>query len=159
MRHVARAVGPRGRARLASFLARTLTRTLARTLTRTLARTLTRTRTLTNAMPHLSPNLSPNSHPGPKSTPSPSPNPEPTPNQGVEAKLDPEGFAFLSRVRVRTPQSNALERPPTRRELALRAPALRLPGALRQLAAFNPEPVQHRLRIAGRNWLASFRVH
>ena len=110
-------------------------------------------------MPHLSPNLSPNSHPGPKSTPSPSPNPEPTPNQGVEAKLDPEGFAFLSRVRVRTPQSNALERPPTRRELALRAPALRLPGALRQLAAFNPEPVQHRLRIAGRNWLASFRVH
>ena len=44
----------------------------------------------------------------------------------MEAKLDPEGFAFLSRVR--TPQSDAVERPPIRRELALSAPALRLPG-------------------------------
>jgi hypothetical protein len=76
--------------------------------------------------------------------------------QGVEAELDPEGFALLSTVR--SPQTDALERPPTRRERALRAPELRLPGALRQLAAFNPEPVQHRLRVAGRNWLADFRV-
>ena len=79
-----------------------------------------------NSNPDPKPTLNPNPNPDPKPDPNPHPNPDPKPDPGVEAKLDSEGFAFLSRVR--SPQSDAMERPPTRRELALLAPALRRPG-------------------------------
>ena len=76
--------------------------------------------------PDPNPDPKPDPKPDPNPDPKPDPNPDPKPDPGVEAKLDSEGFAFLSRVR--SPQSDAMERPPTRRELALLAPALRRPG-------------------------------
>ena len=72
------------------------------------------------------------------------------------AKEDADGFVFVAHV-MTPPAAWADGAPPrTLRDQALNAP--QLAACLRHISAFNPEPVQHRLKVAGKNWLADFRV-